>query len=208
MPSLCAFPFLPNSLTPLCLAAQSCPTLCDPMYCSPPGSSVHGDSPSKNTGVDCQTLLQGIFPTQESNPGLPHCRWVLYCLSHQGSQWLLQWIAYPFFLGSSRPRNWTGVSCVAGGLFTSWATKQFLTTYLLPILGNEPDHFQCPGATQRQEAQKASWLCLGRQVRRWMERVSSGGTLPLSPAWSLCLHWPMDSRIQPTVPSPPHTKIL
>ena len=42
MPSLCAFPFLPNSLTPLCLAAQSCPTLCDPMYCSPPGSSVHG----------------------------------------------------------------------------------------------------------------------------------------------------------------------
>ena len=49
---------------------QSCPTLCDPMDCSLPGSSVHGDSPSKNTGVGCHALLQGIFPTQGSNPGL------------------------------------------------------------------------------------------------------------------------------------------
>ena len=63
--------------------AQSCPTLCDPRDCSPPGSSVHGDSPAKNTGVGCHALLQGIFPTQGSNPGLPHCRWILYCLSHQ-----------------------------------------------------------------------------------------------------------------------------
>ena len=45
--------------------AQSCPSLCDPMDCSPPGSSVHGDSPGKNTGVYCHALLQGIFPTQE-----------------------------------------------------------------------------------------------------------------------------------------------
>ena len=58
---------------------------CDAMNCSPPGSSVYGDSPSKNTGVGCHPLLQGIFPTQGSNPGLPHCRWILYCLSHQGS---------------------------------------------------------------------------------------------------------------------------
>ena len=46
----------------LCLVAQSCLTLCDPMDCSPPGSSVHGDSPGKNTGVGCHALLQGIFP--------------------------------------------------------------------------------------------------------------------------------------------------
>ena len=65
--------------------AQSCPTLCDPMDCSPPGSFVHGDSPGKNTGVGCHALLQGIFPTQGSNPGLPHCRQILYCLSHQGN---------------------------------------------------------------------------------------------------------------------------
>ena len=51
----------------LCLVIQSCLTLCDPMDCSPPGSSIHGESPGKNTGVSCQALLQGIFPTQESN---------------------------------------------------------------------------------------------------------------------------------------------
>ena len=69
----------------LCLVAQSCPTLCNPVDCSPPGPSVHGDSPGKNTRVGCHALLQGIFPTQGSNPGLPHCRQILYCLSHQGS---------------------------------------------------------------------------------------------------------------------------
>ena len=59
------------------LLAQSCPTLCKPMDCSPPGSSVHGDSPGKNTGVGCHFLLQGIFFTQGSNLGLLHCRRIL-----------------------------------------------------------------------------------------------------------------------------------
>jgi len=49
----------------MCLVVQSCTILCDPMDCSPP---VHGDSPGKNTGVGCHALLQGIFPTQGSNP--------------------------------------------------------------------------------------------------------------------------------------------
>ena len=75
-----------NHCCVLCLAAQSCPTLCDPKDCSPPGSSVHGDSLGKNTRVGCHAFLQGIFPTQGLNSGLPHCRWILYCLSHQGSQ--------------------------------------------------------------------------------------------------------------------------
>ena len=70
----------------LCLVAQSCLTLCDLMGCSPPGSSVHWYSPGKNTGVGCHGLLQGIFPTQGSNPGLLHCRWILYRLNHQGRQ--------------------------------------------------------------------------------------------------------------------------
>ena len=69
----------------LCLVAPSCLTLGDPVDCSPPGSSVHGDSPGKNTAVGCHALFQGIFPAQISNPGLPHCRWILHCLSHQGS---------------------------------------------------------------------------------------------------------------------------
>ena len=53
-----------------------------PMDCSLPGSSVHGDSPGKNIGAGCHALLQGIFPTQGSNPGLLHCRQIiLYDLS-------------------------------------------------------------------------------------------------------------------------------
>ena len=43
------------------------------------------DFPGNSTGVECYFLLQGIFPTPGSNPGLPHCRQTLYCLSHQGS---------------------------------------------------------------------------------------------------------------------------
>ena len=53
----------------LCLVAQLCPTLCNPMDCSPPGSSVHGDSPGKNTRVGCHAPLQGVFPSQRLNPG-------------------------------------------------------------------------------------------------------------------------------------------
>ena len=86
---------------------QLCPTLCNPMDCSLPGSSVRGDSPGKNTGVRCHALLQGIFPTQGSNPGLLHCKWILYHLSHQGSPRILEWVAYPFSRESSQPKNRT-----------------------------------------------------------------------------------------------------
>ena len=82
------------------------------------------NSPSQNTGVGSHSLLKGIFPTQESNPGFPHCRQILYQLSHQGSPRKLRWVAYPFSSGSCWPRNWTGVSCIAGGLFTSWAIRE------------------------------------------------------------------------------------
>ena len=43
------------------------------------------DSPGKNTGLGCYSLLQGIFLTQGLNPGLLHCRQILYCLTHWGS---------------------------------------------------------------------------------------------------------------------------
>ena len=74
--------FFIQSYAALCLVTQLCPTLCNSMGCSPLASSVHGDSPGKNTGVDYHALLQGIFSTHGWNPGLPHFRWVL---SHQGS---------------------------------------------------------------------------------------------------------------------------
>ena len=62
---------------------QLCPTLCNPMGWSLLGSSVHGDSPGKKTGVGGHALLQGIFPAQGSNPGLLHCRQIPGQLSHR-----------------------------------------------------------------------------------------------------------------------------
>ena len=67
VPSMVSLPF-----------AQLCPTLCDPTDLRRPW-----DFPGKNTGVGCHFLLQGTFPTQESNPGLLHCRQMLYRPSHQ-----------------------------------------------------------------------------------------------------------------------------
>ena len=58
---------------------QSCPTLCDPMDLYSPWSS-----PGQNTGVGSLSLLQGIFPTEGSNPSLLFCRWILYGVSHRG----------------------------------------------------------------------------------------------------------------------------
>ena len=59
------------------LVARSCPGLCNPVDCSPPGSTAHGDSLGRNTGISCHSLLQGIFLTQGSSPGLLHCRQIL-----------------------------------------------------------------------------------------------------------------------------------
>ena len=122
------------------------------------------NSPGQNTGVGSLSLLQGIFPTQGLNPGLPQCRRILFCLfvyfliapfrtlgwapscpgialalavdlsstcreilhqlSHKGSPGILESVAYPFSSGSSRPRNPTGASCIAGGFFTNCATRE------------------------------------------------------------------------------------
>ena len=96
----------------LCFVTQLCPTLCNPMDFNLPGSSVHGDSPGKSTGVGCHALLQGIFPAHRWNPGLSNCLHILYHLSHQGSPWILERVAYPFSRGSFRPRNQIRVSCM------------------------------------------------------------------------------------------------
>ena len=71
------------------------------------------------------SLFQGIFSTQGLNPSLPHCRQILYCLSHQESPTILEWVAYPFSSRSSQTRNRTGVSCIAGGFFlpSEWPGK-------------------------------------------------------------------------------------
>ena len=99
---------------------QSCLTLCDPM----------DNSPGQNTGVGSFSLLQGIFPTQGLNPGIPHCKGILYQLSHKGSPRILEWVSFPFSSRSSLPRNRTGVFCVGGRFFTNWAIWEVpLKTY-------------------------------------------------------------------------------
>ena len=113
------------------LVTQSCPTLCNSMDCSPPGSSVHGDSPDKNTGVGCHALLQGIFPTQGSNRGFLHRRWIFNHLSYQGSPKLLCAQSLhscptlcnpmdlarqaPLSMGFSRQEYWRGLPCLPPG---------------------------------------------------------------------------------------------
>ena len=77
------------------------------------------NSPGQNTGVGSHCLLQGIVPTQGSNPGLPHCRQILYQLSHQGSPRTLEWVAYPFSRGIflTQESNW-------GLLYGRWILYQ------------------------------------------------------------------------------------
>ena len=92
----------------LCLRvrAQSCLALCNPMDCSLPGSSVHGDFPGKNTGRGCHFLLRGIFLTQGSNSYLLClllCRWILYLLSHQRSPFYLYYNSVHWFVCLSWP---------------------------------------------------------------------------------------------------------
>ena len=82
------------------------------------------NSPGQNTGVGSLSLLQGIFPTQGLNPGLPHCGQILYQLNSKESIRILKWVAYPFSRGSSWPRSQTGVSYIAGGFLTNWAIKE------------------------------------------------------------------------------------
>ena len=82
--------------------AQLCPTL------RPHGLYSPWNSLGQNTGVGSCSLLQGIFPTQVSNPGLPHCRRILYQLSHQRSPRILECIDYPFSIDFPDPGSEPG----------------------------------------------------------------------------------------------------
>ena len=82
------------------------------------------NTPGQNTEVGSLSILQGIFPTQGLNPGLLHCRQILYQLTYKGSPRILEWVPYPFCSGSSRPRNWTRFFCIAGRSFTNGAMRE------------------------------------------------------------------------------------
>ena len=113
-----------------------------------PWTAQSMEFPGQSTGVGSLSLLLGIFPAQESNPGLPHCRQILYQLSHQGSLRILAWVVYPFSSGSSWPRNRTRVSCIASIFFIIWATREAhegRTSTILAYLGQ--NNFQAVSLT-------------------------------------------------------------
>ena len=80
-------------------------------------------SPGQNTGVGDLFLLQGNFQPRDWTQ-VTRIAWILYQLSHKGSPRALGWVAYPFSRGPSWLRNWTRVSCIAGGFFTNWAIRE------------------------------------------------------------------------------------
>ena len=135
-----------------CLVAQSCPTLCNPMDCSPPGSSVHGISqasslewfaisffrasstPRNWTCISCidrqilyhWAIRKWKWKWSESKSLLsdslpPHGLYTVHGILQAR---ILEWVAFPFSRGSSQPRDWTQMSHIAGGFFTSWATRE------------------------------------------------------------------------------------
>ena len=117
-----------NKLKRKVKVTQSCLTLCDLM-----------DYPW-NSLVFARILewvafpfSREIFPTQGSKPGLPHCRRILYQLSHKESPRILEWGAYCFSSRSSQPRNRTRVSCIAGSFFTNWAMREANSSELKPV---------------------------------------------------------------------------
>ena len=149
----------PETYGPKSYESESCSVAsnsCDPMDYSP------WTSPGQNTGVGSLSLLQGIFPTQALNPGLQHCRQILYQLSHQRRPRILEWVADPFPSGSSWPRNRTRVSLrplkshfihvspsnhtPATACFCSWILQVWSSGFLfaLPGLLFAPDlHLAC-----------------------------------------------------------------
>ena len=132
--------------------AQSSPTLSDPMGCSLPGSSTHGIFQARvlEWGAIAFFIYHRPYPilwniTVYSNANiiwLLHIRGIcnMYLkvkwksLSHvwlfatpwtmQSMARILEWVAFPFSRGSSQPRDQTWVSCIAGGFFTIWATRE------------------------------------------------------------------------------------
>ena len=102
--------------------SESCSVVSNSLW--PHGLYSPWNFPGQNTVVGSLSLLRGIFPTQELNPGLLHCRQILYQLSYKGSSRILVWVAYPVSSRFSQPRNRTGVPCIAGGFFSNWTIRE------------------------------------------------------------------------------------
>ena len=151
------------------------------------------DFPGKNAGVGCLSLLQGIFPTQGLNPGLQHCRQILYCLSHQGSPVLLLLLLShfshvrlcatpeteahqaPLSMGFSRQEHWSGLPCPLPGDLPDPGIEARSPTLQADALPSEPPGkpdlpLEKPvcrsGATVRTGHGTTDWFQTGKRVRQ------------------------------------------
>ena len=127
------------------------------------------NSPGQNTGVGSLSLLQGVCPTQGSNPGLQHCRQNLYQLSHKGNPRILERAAFPFSRGSAQPRDQTQVSCIVGGFFYPQSHKGSLFPGSIPGSGRSPGEgngnpLQC--SCLENSADRGSWWATVQRVAR------------------------------------------
>ena len=114
----------------VCLVVQSCLTLFDPMDCSLPVSSISGDSPGRNVGVGCHALLQEIFPTWGSNPGLLNCRQILYRLSHGFFFFLIKiWFIQYVVLVSGIQQSDLAIHMCISIFFSDYFHLQVITKY-------------------------------------------------------------------------------
>ena len=110
----------------MCVFAQLCPTFCDPIYWSPQGSSVHRIFQARILECAAMSFSEGSshLGTELASLASLHCHADSLPLCHLGSPRILECVAYPFSRGTSQPRNWTSISCIAGGFFSIWATRE------------------------------------------------------------------------------------
>ena len=125
----------------------------------------------------CWSGLPFPSPGDLPNPGIEPRSSSLqvdfFQLSHKGSPRILEWVAYPFSSGFSQPRNWTGVSCIAGGFFTSWAMREFYTnTYWFVPLNRLPLFAPTPSFASGGHHQFAP--CTSESVSFWLYSLLCG----------------------------------
>ena len=124
------------------------------------------DSPGKSTAVACHALLQGIFPTQGSNPGLPRCRWVLYCLSHQRRPCLF-WVFPKNCLPRRRNKQWKKQRQVTKGEVEAACPWVFFVSLLFSL-----EMVERPGGSLSTFSCSCSYRKRGEGPIRWCGLVS------------------------------------